>query len=97
MQETDLSITAHTPSVSAETPDRSLSPFAASQPAPVQEENTGGTFSAMKDSLLLNNLKIDKSLGAVLAYLVIAQFGVFSSMTIPAPSFFVGFAFFAAL
>ena len=68
---------------------------ATTSPGPVPEGSTGGTISAMKDSLSLNNLKNDKSLGAVLAYLVIAQFGVFSSMTIPAPSFEVGVAFFA--
>jgi hypothetical protein len=48
----------------------------------------------MKDSLSVSTLKSDKSLGAVLAYLVIAQFGVFSSKTMPAPSFQVGIAFF---
>lgn len=53
-----------------------------------------GTFSAMRESLSVSNLKSDKSLGAVLAYLVIAQFGVFSSKTMPAPSFQVGIAFF---
>lgn len=53
-----------------------------------------GTLSAMKESLSVSNLKSDKSLGAVLAYLVIAQFGVFSSKTMPAPSFQVGIAFF---
>lgn len=49
----------------------------------------------MKDTLSTSSLKNDRSLGAVLAYLVIAQFGVYSSMTIPAPSFQVGVAFFA--
>ncbi|MCK9580828.1 MAG: hypothetical protein M0Q92_10330 [Methanoregula sp.] len=56
---------------------------------------TGGTLSVMKDALSVTSLKNDQSLGAVIAYLVIAQFGVFSSMTIPAPSFQVGVAFFA--
>jgi hypothetical protein len=68
---------------------------ATSSPGPVLEGSEGGTVSAIKDSLSINNLKNDKSLGAVLAYLIIAQFGVFSSMTIPAPSFEVGVAFFA--
>lgn len=54
-----------------------------------------GLFTGMKDTLSMSSLKSDKSLGAVLAYLVIAQFGVFSSKTIPAPSFQVGVAFFA--
>jgi len=61
----------------------------------VPEPGGSGTFSAMKESLSASNLKNDRSLGAVLAYLVIAQFGVFSSKTIPAPSFEVGVAFFA--
>jgi len=60
-------------------------------PAP---EGMGATLTAMKDSLSVSNLKSDKSLGAVLAYLVIAQFGVFSSKTMPAPSFQVGLSFF---
>ena len=51
-------------------------------------------MSAMRESLSVSNLKSDKSLGAVLAYLVVAQFGVFSSKTMPAPSFQVGVAFF---
>jgi uncharacterized membrane protein len=49
----------------------------------------------MKETLSVNSIKSDKSLGAVLAYLVVAQFGVFSSKTMPAPSFQVGIAFFA--
>jgi hypothetical protein len=55
----------------------------------------GGTFSAVKETLSVSNLKNDRSLGAVLAYLIIAQFGVFSSKTIPAPTFQVGLTFFA--
>ena len=62
-------------------------------PAPTGE-GMGATLTAMKDSLSVSNLKSDKSLGAVLAYLIIAQFGVFSSKTMPAPSFQVGIAFF---
>jgi len=67
-------------------------PPADAAPAP---EGVGGTLTAVKDSLSVSSLKSDKSLGAVLAYLVIAQFGVFSSKTMPAPSFQVGLAFFA--
>jgi hypothetical protein len=63
-------------------------------PVPVPEADGGGKISAMKKSLSVSNLKSDKSLGAVLAYLVVAQFGVFSSKTMPAPSFQVGIAFF---
>ena len=61
---------------------------------PVPEAGVGGTLSAMKETLSINNLKSDKSLGTVLAYLVIAQFGVYSSVTLPAPSLQVGLAFF---
>jgi len=60
----------------------------------VPEAGPGGTLSAMKETLSINNLKSDKSLGTVLAYLVIAQFGVYSSVTLPAPSLQVGLAFF---
>jgi hypothetical protein len=59
------------------------------------ESGNGSIISNMKETLSISSLKNDRSLGAVLAYLVIAQFGVYSSMTIPAPSFQVGVAFFA--
>ena len=62
-------------------------------PAPVGE-GMGATLTAMKDRLSASNLVSDTSLGAVLAYLVIAQFGAFSSKTMPAPTFQVGIAFF---
>lgn len=56
---------------------------------------SGGTAGSTVDGTLsINSLKSDRSLGAVLAYLIIAQFGVFSSVTIPAPTFIVGVAFF---
>jgi len=42
----------------------------------------------------MDSLKDDKNLGAVLTYLVIAQFGVFSSKTIAAPNETVGMGFF---
>ncbi len=51
------------------------------------DETAGGMFS-------INTLKDDKSLGAVLTYMVIAEFGVFSSKTIPAPTAGVGLGFF---
>ena len=65
-------------------------PAAAETPAPEEK----GRLTAMRESLSVSSIKSDKSLGAVLAYLVIAQFGVFSSKTMPAPSFQVGIAFF---
>lgn len=70
-----------------------ISATPAPEPAP-PDNRMGATLTAMKDTLSVSNLKSDKSLGAVLAYLVIAQFGVFSSKTMPAPSFQVGIAFF---
>lgn len=88
-------VTTATPPV---TPARELPANAAapvfSGPAPVAE-GTRGAVSAVKETLSVSNLKNDKSLGAVLAYLIIAQFGVFSSKTIPAPTFQVGLTFFA--
>ncbi|NMB79288.1 MAG: hypothetical protein GYA23_09380, partial [Methanomicrobiales archaeon] len=53
-----------------------------------------GAISIVKEGFSIDNIKQDRSLGTVLAYLVVAQFGVFSSMSIPAPSFQVGMAFF---
>jgi len=51
----------------------------------------------VKRNLSLESLKSDKTIGAVIAYIIIAEFGVFSSKTIAAPTveagllFFVGF------
>ena len=42
----------------------------------------------------MQSLKDDRTMGAVLAYLVVAQFGVFSSKTIAAPNEVVGLGFF---
>ncbi|MBU0762197.1 MAG: hypothetical protein KKD39_04170 [Candidatus Altiarchaeota archaeon] len=50
---------------------------------------------ALMEMMSLKTLKDDKSIGAVLTYLVIAQFGVFSSKTIAAPNETVGMWFFA--
>lgn len=55
---------------------------------PKPEETGIGQIISMK------SLKNEKSLGAILAYMVIAQFGVFSSKTISAPSSTVGIIFF---
>jgi len=63
-------------------------------PAQMHGGPAGSATAALRDSLSVNSLKSDQSLGAVLAYLIIAQFGVFSSVTIPAPTFMVGVAFF---
>jgi len=55
----------------------------------------GGATASLRETLSMKSLENDRSLGAVLAYLIIAQFGVFSSVTIPAPAFTVGVAFLA--
>jgi len=49
----------------------------------------------LKDMFSVKALKDDKHAGAVLSYMVIAQFGVFSSKTISAPNPIVGLLFFA--
>ncbi len=67
---------------------------AAGHPASPSAATPAGALSVVKEGLSLDNIKQDRSLGTVLAYLVVAQFGVFSSMSIPAPSFQVGMAFF---
>jgi hypothetical protein len=73
-------------------------PFAPATEEPEESSpaaGQGGALSSMRETLSINTLKNDKSLGTVLAYLVIAQFGVYSSVTLPAPSLEVGLAFFA--
>jgi hypothetical protein len=83
----------------ASTPVVPAEPAAVLQPVPPVQATApggggGGTIAAVRETLSVKNLRNDRSLGAVLAYLIIAQFGVFSSMTIPAPSFQVGLTFF---
>ncbi len=48
------------------------------------------------EMLSMQSITNDKTLGAVLAYLIVAQFGVFSSKTIAAPTAEVGLGFFIA-
>ena len=79
----------------AESPAAGLAAGDETLAAPAAEVGKAGTVSSVKETLSISSLKNDRSLGAVLAYLVVAQFGVFSSKTIPAPSFQVGVAFFA--
>ena len=50
--------------------------------------------SRIKEELSVTALKNDKRIGAVIAYIIIAEFGVFSSKTIAAPSIETGIAFF---
>lgn len=49
---------------------------------------------SLNDMFKLTNLRNDKTLGVVLTYLIIAQFGVFSSKTISAPNETIGLYFF---
>jgi hypothetical protein len=64
---------------------------AGQQPVALQPDSA---FAVVKEGLSFDNIKQDRSLGTVIAYLIVAQFGVFSSASIPAPSFQVGLAFF---
>lgn len=48
------------------------------------------------DELSFHALKNDKRIGAVIAYIIIAEFGVFSSKTIAAPTIQAGLIFFVA-
>ncbi|MFH1722686.1 MAG: hypothetical protein ABH950_08805 [Candidatus Altiarchaeota archaeon] len=57
-------------------------------------EETKKEVLALREFLTMQTFKDDKSLGAVLAYMAIAQFGIFSSKTISAPSSIIGFVFF---
>ncbi|MFH1391726.1 MAG: hypothetical protein ABIH20_05430 [Candidatus Diapherotrites archaeon] len=52
------------------------------------------TTQALTPGNIMNSLKDDRSLLAVLSYVIIAQFGVFSSKTISAPNPDVGMIFF---
>ncbi|PIN85432.1 MAG: hypothetical protein COV47_02175 [Candidatus Diapherotrites archaeon CG11_big_fil_rev_8_21_14_0_20_37_9] len=52
------------------------------------------TTQALTTENLMNSLKDDRSLLAVLSYVIIAQFGVFSSRTISAPNVEIGMIFF---
>jgi hypothetical protein len=53
------------------------------------------TSQALTTNNLINSLKDDRSLLAVLSYVIIAQFGVFSSRTISAPNPMTGLIFLA--
>ena len=76
-------------------------PMAVTTPAPgldmkpVTSPEGPKTISPVRETLSVSSLRSDKSLGVVFAYLIVAQFGVFSSKTIPAPTFQVGVAFFS--
>ena len=52
--------------------------------------------TTVKEEISLGALRSDKRIGAVIAYIVIAEFGVFSSKTIAAPTVEAGLMFFVA-
>jgi len=52
--------------------------------------------SRIREELSVTALKNDKRIGAVITYIIIAEFGVFSSKTIAAPSIETGIIFFCA-
>jgi hypothetical protein len=52
--------------------------------------------TTMKEKLSFESLKSDKHIGAVIAYIIIAEFGVFSSKTSAAPTIEAGLMFFIA-
>tara|TARA_Y100000310_G_scaffold345859_1_gene471632 strand:- start:25849 stop:26679 length:831 start_codon:yes stop_codon:yes gene_type:complete len=77
------------------------------EPKPEQPKDTAPNFTptqlqqpqayttqALTPGNIMNSLKDDRSLLAVLSYVIIAQFGVFSSKTISAPNPEIGMIFF---
>lgn len=60
---------------------------------PVAEPSLATT---VKEEISIGALRSDKRIGAVIAYIVIAEFGVFSSKTIAAPTVEAGLLFFVA-
>jgi len=62
-------------------------------PTQIQQPNML-TSQALTKNNLISSLKDDRSLLAVLSYVIIAQFGVFSSKTIAAPNPEIGMIFF---
>jgi hypothetical protein len=86
-------VVAPEPSPPAEAPagPRETEVAAPEEPAPVPALST-----TVREELSLATLKSDKRIGAVIAYIVIAEFGVFSSKTIAAPTIEAGLMFFVA-
>lgn len=66
------------------------------EPEEEKEEQEKIDKRGFRDMLSIQSIKDDKTLGAVIAYLVVAQFGVFSSKTIAAPTADVGIVFLSA-
>jgi hypothetical protein len=65
------------------------------EPAPPEKAIYKSSLPATaKEKLSMESLKSDKHIGAVIAYVIIAEFGVFSSKTIAAPTIEAGLMFF---
>lgn len=64
------------------------------EPAPQIEPTTIQQPKMLTTQALKTQLRNDRSLLAVLSYVIIAEFGIFSSKTFPAPNPQTGFAFF---
>jgi len=65
------------------------------EPAPAEKATYKPSLPATaKEKLSMESLKSDKHIGAVIAYVIIAEFGVFSSKTIAAPTIEAGLMFF---
>lgn len=63
--------------------------------APAFEPTTMQQPKMLSTQALTNQIKSDRSLLAVISYVIIAEFGIFSSKTFPAPNPSVGMLFFA--
>lgn len=64
---------------------------------PAEKTASRPTLSTtMKEKISFESLKSDKHIGAVIAYIIIAEFGVFSSKTNAAPTIEAGLMFFIA-
>jgi hypothetical protein len=80
---------APAPPAEAEAESLQKEMIATKEPAPESSLST-----SVKEELSFANLRSDKRIGAVIAYIVIAEFGVFSSKTIAAPTIEAGLMFF---
>lgn len=69
--------------------------IAAEPSAPPIEPTTIQQPKMLSTQALTNQIRTDRSLLAVISYVIIAEFGIFSSKTFPAPNPSVGMLFFA--
>jgi hypothetical protein len=77
-------------------PEVMAEPGGKEEAAPEEPAPEPSLSTTVKEELSLGALKSDKRIGAVIAYIVIAEFGVFSSKTIAAPTVEAGLMFFVA-